>query len=159
MGEGALFLGHYTCDLRAGNLALPAAWKHSVPASGVLTRGFERNLLFFTASAFDELYRTIAALNLADPLARTLARLILGSAHPLRVETGGGLALPERLAAQAGLSRSAVVLGQGEYCEIWSAESWSEQQTMLDDTRENASRFASLALFTQPRHDIFQARQ
>ena len=154
-----MFLGHYTCDLRTGRLALPAAWKHSVPASGVLTRGFERNLLFFTSSAFDRLYQNIASLNLADPLARTLARLILGSAHPLRVKTGGGLALPERLAQQAGLSKAAVVLGQGEYCEIWSSESWNEQQAMLDDTRENASRFASLALFTHPRHDIFQPRQ
>ena len=48
-----------------------------------MTQGFDRNVQVLTAGAFQQLYRQAASLNIADPLARLMLRLFLGSAIEL----------------------------------------------------------------------------
>ncbi len=51
-----------------------------------ITQGFDRNLQVLTAGAFQEIYRKVISLNIADPLARLLLRLILGTATELGMD-------------------------------------------------------------------------
>jgi len=113
-----------------------------------MTQGFDRNLQVLTAGAFQQLYRQAAALNVADPLARLMLRLFLGSA----IELPGGkstLVIPDSLRAYAGLDGNILLIGQGDYFEIWSPDEWREQERQVQDAATNASRFAALELGTR----------
>ena len=113
-----------------------------------MTQGFDRNVQVLTMDAFGRLYRQAATLNFADPLARLMLRLLLGSA----VEMPAGkstMAVPDSLRGYAGLDGNVLLIGQGEYFEIWSPGHWREQETQLQDAAANSNRFAALELGTR----------
>jgi MraZ protein len=145
-----LFLGKYPCSLDAENRAtVPSAYRDQLANGSYLTQGFDRNLVILTADAFHEIHRRIKSLNMADPLARLLGRMLLGSAHELQTEGDGRIRIPDDLAAFAGLDEKALLVGQGDYLEIWSPESWSAQEVQLKDAETNAARFSLLTISTR----------
>lgn len=113
-----------------------------------MTQGFDRNLQVLTASAFEQLYRRAAALNVADPLARLLLRLFLSSAIELP-QAKVSITIPDSLKEYAGLKDNVLVIGQGDYFEIWAPDLWSQQEAELQNVVANAGRFASLTLGTR----------
>ena len=47
-------------------------------------------------------------------------------------DLAGRVRLPKPLIEHAGLSGACVVIGAGEYLEIWDAAAWAEQEEELD---------------------------
>jgi MraZ protein len=79
-----VFLGKFSRTLDAtSSFAVPPSFVGLLSAGAYLTQGFDRNLQVLTNAAFHEIYRTVAALNITNPLARLLLRLVLGSAQEL----------------------------------------------------------------------------
>lgn len=114
-----------------------------------MTQGFDRNLQVLTAGAFQEVYRRATALNITDPLARLLLRLFLGTAVELAVQDGTTCKIPGELKAYANLGEDLLLIGQGDYFEIWAPELWSQQEAQLRDSDANASRFSALTITTR----------
>ncbi len=145
-----LFLGKHHCTLdRQNRMLAPRAMQDRLTGGLYLSQGFDRNLLILTASAFQEVYRRVMSLNLADPLARLLLRLILGSARELEMKDSGQLSIPSELMDFAGLEDEAMLIGMGDYIEIWSLEAWNKQEEDLRNSEQNASRFAGLVVATR----------
>jgi len=141
-----LLLGKFARTLDAKNrISLPASFKAELTDGAYMTQGFDRNLQVLTAGAFRQLYRQATALNTADPLARLLLRLFLGNAIEVP-QPMIRIAVPDSLREYAGLGESVLLIGQGDYFEIWAPEMWSQQEAQLRDVEANASRFAALAL-------------
>jgi MraZ protein len=140
-----MFLGqhHILLDKRK-RLSLPEGFAASIDAGAFVTQGFDHNLLVLTHSAFAELYEKFMAMNLADPLARLLIRMILGTAAPFAPDSAGRVAIPDHLRGFARLEAEAILVGQGDYFEIWTPTSWRTQASSLLDTEANAQRFAAL---------------
>ncbi len=111
-----------------------------------MTQGFDRNLQVLTADAFREIYRIVISLNIANPVARALLRMILGTAHESTVDANGDLTLPEELKDFANLNKDIFLIGQGEYFEIWSPDQWDRQEAQLRDAETNANRFSALTV-------------
>jgi MraZ protein len=130
-------------------VTVPASFKADLAGGAYMTQGFDRNLQVLTADAFQQLYRQAASLNAADPLARLLLRLLLGSAVELP-QPKTGMVIPDSLKAYADLHENVLLVGQGEYFEIWAPDLWALQETQLRDVDANASRFAALTLGTRP---------
>ncbi len=114
-----------------------------------MTQGFDRNLQILTAEAFKEMYRHAASLNIADPLSRQLLRLFLATAVKLPGERPTTISIPVELKEFAGLQADVVLVGQGDYFEVWAPELWSSQETQLRDAEANSSRFAALPIATR----------
>lgn len=145
--ESNLLLGQYASTLdQKRRLKIPAAFRGEAAGGFFITQGFEQNLLAFTPNAFQALYRRIRTLNMVDPTVRLLVRLIFGSAYPTAVDHRNRILIPEPLSTFAGLSSTVLLVGQGDYFEIWSPASWSEQEAQLKDVRANANRFSALDL-------------
>ncbi len=85
-------------------------------------------------------------MNLADPTARLMRRMILANAFPLEVDKAGRVLVPQSLRQFAGLDGAAVVTGQGEYFEVWTPAAWTDQERQIQDTEANNQRFATLNL-------------
>ena len=145
-----MFLGHYTAEIKQNNrLPLPKGFHEQISDGGYATQGFDRNVLVFPKSTFDRLYQHISSLNIADPLARLFLRMFLGTAKLLEVEGDGALALPGDLADFAGLAGSTILVGQGDYFELWSPGQWEGQKAQLVDFQANAQRFSAFIISTR----------
>ena len=143
--ENTLFLGKHFCKVdRKFSWKVPSVFKRNMKGNLYLIQGFERNLLCLTEDAFHEIFEKISSNNIADPLARLLLRLFLGSAHIVRVTKDGFIQIPEPLYQFLGSKENVCIIGQGDYFEIWAPDVWKLQEDRLFDFEQNATRFSSL---------------
>jgi MraZ protein len=142
-----MFLGKFTSQINAENrMVIPPAFRDLLAAGAFLTQGFERTLVLLKPDTFMTVVKHAQEFTITDPLVRLMFRLIMANAHQLDADSSGRIEIPPALAEFAGISGEVVVVGQGDYVEIWSPEVWLEQEAMLRDARTNSSRFAHLEL-------------
>ena len=142
-----MFIGNYQHSLDdKGRLTIPARFRELLEGGAFVTRGFDNCLMVLTPSYFDEVYQRINAMNLADPTARMLRRMIISNAFEVSADKVGRILVPQNLRDIISLDGEAVVAGQGEYFEIWKPASWEEQMDQFNDAEANNQRFATLDL-------------
>ena len=142
-----MFLGQYQHSLDdKGRLTIPAAFRDALGEGAVVTQGFDRNLMVMTKAYFGQVYERLNAMSITDQSARLLRRLILGSAFEVDVDKSGRILLTQSLRQFLVLNGEAMVIGQGEYFEIWTPSEWTRQMQTLQDAEANAGRFAALNL-------------
>ena len=142
-----MFLGQFQHNLDdKGRLMIPARFRELLAAGAFITQGFDKCLMVMTDVYFKEVYDRISAMNLADPMARLLRRLILSNAYPVEADKVGRILIPQNLRQVITLESEAIVAGQGEYFEVWTPAAWNEQMAQLQDLETNDQRFAMLDL-------------
>jgi MraZ protein len=142
-----MFLGQYRHSFDAkGRLTIPARFRELLTDGAYVTRGFEQNLMVLTVPAFDGLTHGVKQHSLTDPTARDLKRLLFSTADRVEPDSNGRILIPQFLRELAGLDSEAVVVGVGDYFEIWSPAQWDEKMALLNDTDANAQRFIGLDL-------------
>jgi MraZ protein len=142
-----MFIGQYHHAINdKSRLTIPAGFRELLLGGAFVTQGFDRNLWVLTAEAFQEIYQRVMAMNLADPLARLLLRMILGTASELEMDEAGCILVPQNLREYANLDGEAILVGQGDYFEVWAPAHWHEQEAQLQDAEANAQRFVMLNL-------------
>ncbi|MCQ3937889.1 MAG: division/cell wall cluster transcriptional repressor MraZ [Chloroflexi bacterium] len=143
-----MFLGQFQHNLDdKGRLMIPARFRELLEGGAFITQGFDKCLMVMTEAYFKQVYARIEAMNLADPTARLLRRLILANAYPVEVDKVGRILVPQNLRAFLGIaSGELVVAGQGEYFEVWTPGEWGGQMALLQDTEANNARFSTLDL-------------
>jgi MraZ protein len=142
-----MFIGQFQHNLDdKGRLMIPARFRDLLAGGAFITQGFDKCLMVMTEIYFKQVYDRIEAMNLADPTARLLRRLILSNAYPVEVDKVGRILVPQNLRAFLQIEGEAIVAGQGEYFEVWKPAEWNEQMTQLQDTEANNQRFAALDL-------------
>jgi MraZ protein len=141
-----MFLGQYQHNLDdKGRLMVPARYRDLLAAGAFITQGFDRCLMVMADAYFQELYARIHSMNMADPAARMLRRLILSNAYSVELDKVGRILVPQNLREFIGISSGElVVAGQGEYFEVWTPAEWQVQMQKLQDVEANEQRFATL---------------
>jgi len=142
-----MFLGQYQHSLDdKGRLTIPARFRELLDQGAYITQGFDKNLMVMSPPAFEQVYARITSVSLTDPSARLLRRLIFSNAYPVEVDKAGRILVPQSLRQFLGLEGEAVVVGQGEYFEIWLPADWNQQVKNLQDADANAHRFSAFNL-------------
>jgi len=142
-----MFLSQFQHNLDdKGRLMIPARYRELLAAGAFITQGFDKCLMVMTEVYFKQVYDRINAMNLADPTARLLRRLILANAYQVEVDKVGRILVPQNLRQAIMLESEAIVAGQGEYFEVWTPAAWNEQMNQLQDIETNNQRFATLDL-------------
>ncbi|HEX5809535.1 MAG TPA: division/cell wall cluster transcriptional repressor MraZ [Anaerolineales bacterium] len=142
-----MFLGQFQHSLDdKGRLMVPARYRELLAAGAYITQGFDKCLMVLTDVHFTEVYERINAMNMADPNARLLRRLILSNAYSVDIDRVGRILVPQNLRQAINLGNEAVVAGQGEYFEVWSPADWEQQMEQVQDVEMNSQRFATLDL-------------
>jgi MraZ protein len=137
-----MFFGKCALPISETNqLTLPTEFREALSTPAYLTQGFDRNLLLLSGQAFNAVYSHVKETSISDPLARLMSRLFLGSAAEIRLDGSGMIELPSSLCDYAGLCKEIILVGQGDYSEIWSPALWQEQVDTLNDSQANAHRF------------------
>jgi MraZ protein len=111
-----------------------------------ITQGFDRNLMVWTKAAFEKISQRVSQSSITNPISRQLRRHIFSSGEWLEVDRVGRILIPDFLRQAAQLDNEVVVVGVGDYFEIWSPSLWAEQLTSLQDTEANEQRFTAFDL-------------
>jgi MraZ protein len=145
-----MFLGryHHSFDDKY-RLTVPARYRELLTDGAYVIRGLDRNLMVLTPSAFNIIFQRVMSMNITDPSARLLRRLILGDAFQLEMDKSGRILIPQNLREAANLETEVVLVGQGDYFEVWTPSLWQEQQSQMDDADTNGQRFSMLDLSTR----------
>jgi MraZ protein len=142
-----LFLGHHLTQLKKSNrLPIRSDWQKSISSGVYLTQGFDRNILILMPKTFQEIYARLTALTITDPLVRLLLRMFLSTASYVETVENETISLPQELLEYANLGSNVVVVGQGEYVEVWSSDLWEQQQIEIQDAQANSQRFSALTI-------------
>jgi MraZ protein len=143
-----MFLGHFQHNLDdKGRLMIPARFRELLEGGAFITQGFDKCLMVMTETYFKQVYERIESMNLADPTARLLRRLILSNAYPIEADKVGRILVPQNLRTFLGIENGElIVAGQGEYFEVWTPATWNEQMALLQDPEANNTRFSTLDL-------------
>lgn len=142
-----MFLGQFTHSIDAkGRLTIPVRFRSALSSGAYLTQGFERNLLVYTSDSFQRLADRATSLTTTNPQARAVRRLIFGRASEVTLDSVGRILVPPFLRDYAGLDSEAIIVGAGEYFEIWSPDGWAKELTAVTDPDANAGRFTEFDL-------------
>ncbi len=145
-----MFLGKYSHSFdEKGRLTIPVKYREALRAGAFVTQGFDKNLMVWTAASFEQVYTQVNDLSITDPNARLLKRLIFSNAVQVDIDRVGRILVPQYLREAVNLDSSALVVGVGDYFEIWADEHWQEQNSQMQDSDSNAQRFAALNLSTK----------
>jgi len=143
-----MFLGQFQHNLDdKGRLMVPARYRDFLATGAFVTQGFDKCLMVMTDAYFKQVYEELSNMNLADPTARMVRRLILSNAYSVEVDKVGRILVPQNLREFLGItSGELTVAGQGEYFEVWTPAEWKAQMDSLQDVEANAQRFSTLNL-------------
>lgn len=143
-----MFLGQYQHSIdNKGRLTIPARYRELLDAEGAyVTQGFDHNLMVLTVSQFNQWAERVRQMSVTDPRTRELKRLLYGGAERVEVDRAGRILIPQFLRTNVGLDGEAIVVGVGDYFEIWSPEKWAEQLLRLQEAETDAQRFMDLDL-------------
>ena len=143
-----MFLGQFYHNLdEKGRLTIPVRYRDLLALDGAyVMQGFEKNLMILPSNFFDEFSLRISQMSITDPTARLLKRLVFSTANRVEVDKAGRILLPQFLRQFASLESSLVVIGMGDYFEIWSPDAWHTQTEALQDAQSNPDRFSALNL-------------
>jgi MraZ protein len=142
-----MFLGQYRHNIDTkGRLTVPARFRELLGDGAYVTAGFDNNLMVLTERAFEAIQKRISQTPFTDPNARLLRRLLFSDADRVSPDKAGRILLPGFLREKTALGEEAVLVGVGDYFEIWSPEEWARQSESLGDTESNAQRFIGLEL-------------
>lgn len=146
-----MFMGHYehTIDEK-GRITIPSKFRDELGYSVVVTMGFDGNLLAFPHDLFELLANRVRGMSLTSSSGRLLRRLLFSASEELEFDKAGRILLPAHLRGTANLKDTAVLVGSGEYFELWSPENWLPQEEMLSDVEANEQRLETLDLSTLP---------
>jgi len=144
-----MFLGRYehTIDEK-GRITIPAKFREGLGETLFITQGFDGNLQVFPAELFKVMADQVRSISYLDVNSRLLRRILFSNAEQTKFDSAGRILLPAFLREMAKLNDNAIIVGSGEYFEIWSPKNWQAQQTSLNDIEANEQRFGALDLKT-----------
>ncbi len=144
-----MFLGQFSHSIDAkGRLTIPVRFREAFAAGAFITQGFERNLMVYTTESFDRLARRANTLTTTNPEARAVRRLLFGGATDVSLDNVGRILIPPFLREFAQLEDETILVGAGEYFEIWSKAAWTQELQALTNADTNANRFSAFDLST-----------
>ena len=142
-----MFFGKCTLQLsEKSELKLPIGYRETMSKTAYLTQGFDRNLFLLSQEAFNTISSHVRSTSISDPLSRLLRRLFLGGAAEIAVDDQGQIELPPELCKYAELGKEIIIVGQGEYLEIWSPSLWQKQIESMNDPDADIHRFEKFNL-------------
>lgn len=144
-----MFLGQYSHTIDSkGRLTIPARFRDALESGAYVIQGFERNLLVYTTESFERLAEKASTLSTTDPEARAVRRVIFGGASEVQLDSSGRILLPPFLRDYAELDGDIVIVGAGQYFELWSSITWDQVLTEVTNPETNAQRFKEFDLST-----------
>ena len=125
------FIGEYECKVDAkGRLLFPASLRKQLQPSDnesfVVNKGFEKCLMLYPKSVWEQKVKPVNALSQFKAKNRLLKRLFFKSAKAVELDGNGRLLLSKDLTELVGIKKEVVLLAHGDEIEIWDKKEYSK---------------------------------
>ena len=127
-----------------GRIVIPQRFRDALQSGVVLVRGLDQCIEAYPPVEWNKEKERIERLPRYNPNARTLRRLILGSAYEIGLDRQGRAVIPSKLRDHAGITEEVEIVGQGAYFEIWDSERFAEQEEKVGNISDIAAEFGEL---------------
>jgi len=146
-----MFMGEFTHAIDdKGRLTIPAKFREELAYGAVITRGYDKYLVLYSADYFKRLTARAETLTPTNPEHRALLRLTFSGASEAVPDRQGRILVPPYLREYAGIETECAIVGVGHAIEVWSRDGWNNQLQALNDPEQNAQRFAAFNLAPGP---------
>ena len=147
------FTGEYEHRLDdRGRLAIPSAYRGLFEHGAFLLPGPDGQLELYTPEGYDTERRQRTANDRLRASSRRLARSFFGRARRVEIDRQGRILIPAQLREGRGIQGDTVIIGMGDYLEIWSSDAWTTEQAEIDD--EYAKLLQGLADAIEPTNRV-----
>ncbi|NVM23256.1 MAG: division/cell wall cluster transcriptional repressor MraZ [Desulfobacterales bacterium] len=123
-----------------GRLIIPARFRDALKQSsvdGIMVSKMDRALFCYSFEQWHKLEERIANLAVKSDNMRRFRRIFIGGAFECQLDKQGRILIPPSLRQYAGLGKEVVLVGVLEHFEIWSRESWIEEDSKFQDDLKN----------------------
>ncbi len=112
-----------------GRLAIPARYRRAFVDGGVLRDGPEGCIELYTESAFDEEIQRRLGTGSGNRQrsGRRIRRSFLHNAFSVELDRQGRVLLPQQLRTEEDGDGRMVIVGCGDYLELWSPAAWGQE--------------------------------
>ena len=114
-----------------GRLNFPAKFRDEMGESFYVTRWLDECLIAMPVERFETVRAKLSESGMVKN--RGLRRMLYSGAELVTPDKQGRISLPSPLREHAGVNSETVVIGVGEYAEIWSPERWDEMTASMCD--------------------------
>lgn len=129
-----MFMGEFSHSVDAkGRVIIPSKLREQLGDTFVVTKGFDNCLSIYDLENWQSLQLKLSSMPMISADARTLRRMIVGSATEAQTDKQGRILIPAPLRAYARIDKEAVVIGNIDHVEIWSKEVWDDAQNIDAD--------------------------
>ncbi|HBO33952.1 MAG TPA: division/cell wall cluster transcriptional repressor MraZ [Anaerolineaceae bacterium] len=136
----------YNID-KKGRMTVPSKYREETPDGVVVTKGLDGNLMVYAKETFDIFAESMNNISVTDPNLRSFRREILGNSAELTYDSAGRILIPLHLRKLAGIEENVMIVGGGQYFEIWDQNRLQKYETMSDPEAQ-AKAWASLNITT-----------
>jgi MraZ protein len=115
-----------------GRMAIPTRYRERIGdlCDGRLVVTVDRDycLLVYPLPEWEDIEHKLVRLPTLNRQARRLQRLMIGYASEVELDGHGRILLPKELREFGGLTRQAILIGQGNRFELWDETRWNERR-------------------------------
>lgn len=127
------FTGEYEHRLDdRGRLAIPAGYRVFFEHGGFLLPGPDGQLELYTPDGYnaEKQIRTVGDKRRLS--ARRLARSFYGRVRRVEIDRQGRILIPPPMREGRALDGLTIIVGMGDYLEIWSADAWRAEEEQIE---------------------------
>ena len=136
------FYGSYEHSIdERGRIAIPARYRHALADGAVLRTSVDGCIELYSAESFEsevEL-RLGEQRSTREVSGRRIRRAFLPGAFDVELDRQGRVLVPQALRAGAALTDGAVIVGCGDYIEIWDPERWAAELSATESEQPAAT--------------------
>ena len=129
-----IFFGTFEHSLdERGRIAIPARYRPAFVDGGILRAGPEGCAELYTQATFDEEVQRRLGSEDGNRLsnARRIRRAFLPDAYGVELDKQGRILTPSQIRDEAGLVGKILIIGCGDYLELWHPDRWAEERKRL----------------------------
>lgn len=124
-----------------GRVAIPARYRPAFVDGGVLRPGPDGAVEMYSQETFDdEVQRRLGTANGNRSVeARRIRRGFLSEAYAVELDKQGRILIPPQIRDEAALDGKILIIGCGDYLELWHPDLWTTERQRVTDLEEAES--------------------
>lgn len=129
-----MFSGEFEHSIDAkGRVTIPSKYRDELGDLCVVTRGFDGCLEIYSNQRWEERVNILLSATTSSENFRKLKREIFSKTQQCEFDKQGRVLLPQELRRIGNLIDKVMVIGVGDYIELWNKESWTNYSDMDND--------------------------
>ncbi len=130
MSTGLVGTFEYKVDEK-GRVPLPPRWREELRGGFFLTVVAEKCITGYSEAEWGRVVADLGSDPMPDERTRRIKRQLMADAYRVEMDAQGRVVLLPVVREHAGITDSAVVVGAGNYFEVWNPEQWRAEKAIV----------------------------